>query len=362
MNRTFLLIAAVLLLLVGNVAYRIWKGWGLITIHATDAPLGEVIRQVEKKGGAVIRTNMDPARKISLHVVRAPLAYVLDVLGNVSDSRLQLAYYFGPDSGTIETALSAAAAGQRPEGWKSWHIEMRGMAPGEDEGSSDPRVDTWQVKAEPEGTLHAYLDQGSKNVSARFNAPENWNPAVSSAPGADEVRNVAPKLAKNAHGKALEVFFLAGRPAQAPDATAGEGGGGGRNNLRGLFGDNAPRGGGPGGPGDGTPPDPNDPEVARRRQAMEERAQAEIAKIKDAAARAKALAEYEQRKAEMEEMRKATPEERAAKMEARMSNPETQNRMESGMARRDAMKTPEQRVDRYRGYNARKSKATAPVQ
>ena len=355
MNRTVLLVSALVFLLVGNIAYRVWKGWGLITIHATDAPLSEVIRQVEKKGGVVIRTNMDPAKKISLHVVRAPLAYVLEVLGNVSDSRLQLAYYFGPDSGTIETALSAATAGQRPEGWKSWHLEMRGMGTGDDEGTSDPRADTWQVKAEPEATLHAYLEQGSKNVSARFNAPENWNPAVGSAPGAGAVRKVAPKLAKNAHGKAVEVFFLTGRPAQAPDATAGEGG---RASMRGLFGDSGFRGPG----GDGTPPDPNDPEVSKRRQAMEERAQAEIAKIKDAAERAKALAEYEQRKADMEEMRKATPEERAAKMEARMSNPETQNRMEAGMAKRDAMKTPEQRVDRYRSYNERKNKATSSPQ
>ena len=360
MNRTVLLVSTVLLLLVGNIAYRVWKGWGLITIHATDAPLSEVIRQVEKKGSVTIRTNMDPAKKISLHVVRAPLAYVLEVLGNVSDSRLQLAYYFGPDSGTIETALSAAASGQRPEGWKSWQLELRGMGPGDDEGTSDPRTDTWQVKAEPEGTLHAYLEQGSKNVSARFNAPEAWNPAVKSAPGAGQVRKVAPKLAKNAHGKAVEVFFLAGRPAQTPDATAAEGGER-RGGVRGLFGDSGFRG--PGGPGgDGTPPDPNDPEVSKRRQAMEERAQAEIAKIKDAAERARALAEYQQRKADMEEMRKATPEERAAKMEARMSNPETQNRMEAGMAKRDAMKTPEQRVDRYRSYNERKTKATSSPQ
>ena len=354
MNRTTTLVAAVLLLLVGNIAYRVWAGWGLITIHATDAPLSEVIRQVEKKGSVVIRTNMDPAKKISLHVVRAPLAHVLDVLGNVSDSRLQLAYYFGPDSATIETALSAATAGQRPEGWKTWQIELRGMVPGEDEVASDPRTDVWQVKAAPEGNLHAYLEQGSKNVSARFNAPEAWNPAVSSAPSAGPVRKVAPKLAGNARGKAVEVFFLAGRPAQAPDTGGGEGGG---RNLRGLFGDNAFRG-----PGDGTPPDPNDPEVSKRRQAMEERAQAEIAKIKDAAERAKALAEYEQRKAEMEEMRKATPEERAAKMEARMSDPATQNRMEAGMARRDAMKTPEQRVDRYKNYMERKTKATSSAQ
>ena len=357
MNRTVLLISAVVFLVVGNIAYRVWKGWGLITIHMSDAPLSEVIRQVEKKGSVTIRTNMDPAKKISLHVVRAPLAYVLEVLGNVSDARMQLAYFFGPDTGTIESALAAAAAGQRAEGWKTWHIEMRGMGPGDEEGTSDPRIDPWQVKAVPEGTLHAYLEQGSKNVSARFNAPENWNPAVSSAPGAGPVRKVAPKLAKNAHGKAVEVFFLAGRPAQTGEPPAGEGGGG--RNLRGLFGDNAFRGG-PG--GGGPPPDADDPEMNKRRQAMEERAQAEIAKIKDAAERAKALAEYEQRKAEMEEMRKATPEERAAKMEARMSNPETQNRMEAGMAKRDAMKTPEQRVDRYRGYMDRKNKATNTTQ
>ena len=334
MNRQRLFIIAAAVLLLGNVGYRIWAGWGLITVNVTDAPLSTVMRSIEKQGGVLIRTNLEADKKVTMHVKKVPLSYALEVLANVADARWELGYFLAPAKPQIDTFLTALAAGEKPEGWQRFHVPLPGgMIGGIDEGTSDPRIDRWEVKPAPEGTLQAYLEQAAKNVSARLEAPKDWNPAVSSPPKSGQVQDVIPRLAKAAGGKVEEVFFLTGRRLDAAPPSAD----GPPDAVRRAVGMIA------GGAGQ------DEAAMEKMMRAMGDRMQAAIDQM-PAEKRAKAQAEFDEGKKFFESMKDLTPDQRRAKMEEKMQEPATQEKFFSGMAKRDAMKTPQQRTERFRDY------------
>ncbi len=333
MNRQRLLLLAAAVLLLGNVAYRVWAGWGLITVNVTDAPLPTVIQSIAKQGGVSIRTNLEADKTVTMHVKKVPLSYALEVLANVADARVELGYFLAPTKPPIDALLTALAAGEKPEGWQRFHVPLPGgMIGGADEGTSDPRLDRWEVKPAPEGTLQAYLEQAAKNVSARLEAPKDWNPAISSTPKSGEIQDVMPHLAKAAGGAVEEVFFLNGRRRDAPLADNGP-----PEPVRRALGMIA---GGAGG---------DDAAVEKTMRAMGDLMQARINQMPEDT-RAKAQAEFDEGKKFFESMKDLTPDQRRAKMEEKMQEPATQEKFFSGMAKRDAMKTPEQRTERFRDY------------
>jgi hypothetical protein len=95
----------------------------------------------------------------------------------------------------------------------------------------------------------------------------------------------------------------------------------------------------------------------QKRKALEERVNAQIERLpkeKQAAARAR----FEEERKIFEELAKLSPEERRAKkvdiMEKMMSNSETAARITAAEMKRSAMKTAEQRAERYRSYLEKK--------
>ncbi|MHA3770821.1 hypothetical protein ACXR0O_04715 [Verrucomicrobiota bacterium sgz303538] len=342
-NRLRFGLIALTVLFVFNIGYRVWASWGLITVDVTDAPASQVIHSIEKQAGVRIRTNLPSDKTVTMHVKKVPFLHALDVLSASTEANWSVAYVTAPNKQDIETALSTFSNGQEMEGWKRFSLPpMRGMS-GVEEGTSDPREENWETKAASEGTLHAYLEQASHTLSAQFWAPEQWNPAVTSAPKSGKVEDVLPKLAKVVHGQSAEVFLLRGRPQRTRDTAEGEQNNGeGTRRERGQL---AGRGGFGG-------------QNEEMRKIMEERALAQIEKL-PADKREEARAEFEERKKFFEEMAQLTPEERKAKIEERiekeMGNGSRASRMDSNMTKRGAMQTAEQRADRYRGYLDRKS-------
>ena len=335
MNRQHLLILSAVVLLLGNVGYRVWAHWGLITVHVTDAPLPTVLRSIEKQGGIRLRTNLEPDKTVTMHVEKVPLSYALEVLANVADARVELGYFLAPTQPPIDALLAGLAAGEKTEGWQRFFVPLPpGAIGGADEGTSDPRLDRWEVKPAPEGTLQAYLAQAAKSVSARLEAPADWNPAISSAPKSGEIQEVMPRLAKAAGGTVEQVFLLTGRRRDAAPPTAESGP---PEPVRRALGMIAGAAGG------------DDAAAEKMLRAMGERMQAAIDQM-PAEKRAKAQAEFDEGKKFFESMKDLTPEERRAKMEERMQDPATQEKFFSGMAKRDAMKTPQQRTERFRDY------------
>ena len=339
MNRQFLLIFAAAVLLVGNIGYRVWAGWGLITVNVTDAPLPTVLRSIEKQGGILLRTNLEADKTVSMHVEKVPLSYALEVLANVADARLELGYFLAPAKPPIDALLTALAAGEKSEGWQRFHVPLPSGMIGGDEGTSDPRIERWEVKAAPEATLQAYLEQAAKNVSARLEVPTDWNPPVSSAPKSGEIQDVMPRLAKAAGGAVEQVFFLNGRRRDATPPTAGDGPPEPIRRMLGMAAAGAVQ---------------DEAAMEKMMRAMGDMMQARINQMPEDK-RAKAQAEFDEGKKFFESMKDLTPEQRRAKMEEKMQDPATQEKMFSGMAKRDAMKTPQQRNERFREYVSKKA-------
>lgn len=331
-----------LLLLVGNVVYYVWTNWGLVTIHAEDRPLAEIIRSIEKQGGVTVKTDMDATMPVRMHVDKVKVSEAMETLSVLTESRWRLTYFVAADKGAISNVLGTIAAGERPKDWKSLYVPAPQVGP-EAAVPPDPRRDTWEVKPATEGTLQAYLQQASRNVGAAFLVPETWNPPVKNAPKSGAITKALPKLVSAANGQYQEVFMLQrgsrlGREGDRPD----DGGDGPRF---------ASFEGGP----------PRGDRGGFDREAMEERIQIEIKKLPPAE-RAAAQKEHDERKAFFEEMRNLPPEQRMTKIQEMMNNPAAEERMEKGMSARDARSSPQQKLERARKYLDRKEQVKAKAE
>jgi hypothetical protein len=337
--RLFVVILAVVT--VANVGWRLWRSHGLITIDATDRPLTEVIRSVEKQGGIKLRSNAPAETKVTLHLRKVPLLHALEVLAANTDSNLSVAYFAAPDKRTIESALAAISAGDRAEGWHRFALPpMRGLSDG-DEGTIDPREEEWKVKPATDSTLHAYLEEASHTLSALFFVPEQWNPPVAKAPKSGKITSVLPRLVKSVRGESAEVFLLRGRP-QAGSRDVADGNGP-RNRAGRERADNNGRSGG-----------------LSREEMQKVFAERELAQIERLPSdkQAEARARFEERRKFFAELAQLSDEERRAKMEEAiekmMNDPERTAKMAVEGVKRSAMKTASQRAARYRGYLDRK--------
>jgi hypothetical protein len=341
MNRIRWLLLTIAVLALANGTYHWWRGRSLITIHCEDWTPSKVVKQIERQGGIVLKTNLPEDLKIRMHVDKVPVSEALETLATVVEARWRLAYIFAPTLPEAHAALAGLVAGQKPEGWKQLFIPLFMPVTEETGPAPDPRADQWIVKPADKPEFQAYAMQAAESVDAAFAFPESWNPAVTKAPSAGPIGKAAPALAKAAGGRVLEVFvvekrardFAGGPPRDGdgpPDRDGGSRFGSGR------------RGG-----------DRSDADRDKMREAFAQRAQAEIDKL-PADKRAVAQAEYDTRRKFFEGMRDLSPEERKAKMEEFMSNPANQDRMDQRMSDHMARMSPDQRVQRANTYVQRK--------
>jgi hypothetical protein len=326
MNRVLMLLGLLVLLALANFGYYLWRGWGVITVHAENRPVAEVLLSIEKQGHVKIRSQLDPTTQVRMHVDRVSLQEALETLAAVTDTRWRLTYLFG-DAPALSAALGNLGAGQKLGGWKFYHYPLPSM-PGEDAPPlEDPRRDPWNVEPVPDGKLSGYLDGGARKVSATFGIPEGWDSQVNPAPKPGPVNQVTAALAKAA-GCRIEEFVLleTGRRERRGEEERGEvSGEGGRFRGRDF-----------------------NPEK------IEQRVLAEIAKLppeKQAAARA----ELEERKAFFAGIQNLSREERTAKFQELFERPEVQERFEKDRAEREARQSPAQRMARAQRYRERKA-------
>ncbi|SRR5581483_3752461 len=337
MNRNQILASIFALLIVVNVVYHIWANWGLVTVHAKAEPISKVVSQIQRQGHITIKTDLPPETQVTMNVDKVPLGEALETLAAVTDARWRLSYFVAADKSAIRTAEDSVTTGQRPDGWKFILYPFPQMF-ATDGPIPDPRKDKWNVTAQPDNTLQAYLDDAGKMTNASFFVPESWNPTVKSAPKAGEVSHVLPKLASAAGGKYDEVFTLTKSQRrgprddnqQPPQQQADDQGG--QPNGGFAFG-----GGGRGGQNRLTP------------EIMEARAQAEIEKL-PASERPAAQARFNKEREFWKTVRDLPPDQRQAKIEEHFNDPEVQQAMDDRQARNDARRTPEQRLQRYQRY------------
>jgi len=351
MTRLHWLLVSIVSLTIANGAYQWWRHRGLVTIHCEDWSPAKVVHEIERQSGAVVRTNLPEDLKLRIQVDKVPLGEALETLTTVAEARWRLAYVFAPKLPDAHTAVASMVAGTRPEGWKQVHVPLFGF--GDDDGGvvQDPRKDVWTVKAPEKADFQSYAQEAAQNVNAAFTFPEGWNPAVNHPPSSGPIADAAPALAKAAGGRVLEVFLVekrnrefgrGGPPDRGPGRDEVETPGGGRRDGEGRR-DRQFSG----------------EDREKMRAIFEQRALAEIAKL-PADKRAAAQAEFEERRKFYESLRDLTPEERRAKMEERMNDPGAQQRMDNRMDSQNARMSPDQRVQRAKGYVERKTAARTP--
>ncbi len=333
MNRQILLILGVVVLIVANIVWHIYRDWGLVTVDAENKPIAEVVRTIERQGHITITNGLPAETLVTMHVRKVPASEALETLATVTDSNWRLSYFLAPDRVTILGGLESLKSGQRPQGWKVFRIPTPQLTDEDELFAPDPRGDLWTVTAPSEPNLQAYLNSGSQLVNASFSVPETWNPSISSPPKSGKAADVVAKLASKARGKWEERFVLSKWNRRGP----GENVAGGADQ----------------------PDRANQPDRPRFDPALRaERMQAQIQNLPPEK-RAAAQERFNAERAFWEGLRALSPEERRAKIEERFSDPEVQGRMDDRMARRDARMTPQQRLQRYQRYVQRKQELKA---
>jgi hypothetical protein len=325
-NRTQVLVIVTVLLLLFAIIYHIWAGWGLITIHAKQEPLGKVIASMERQGHATIQTDMPGDTPVTMDVVKVPLTDALETLSVNTESRWRLLYFVAGDKATLKTGELTWFSGQRPDGWKMVSFPFGNTFATEDDPDPtplDPRLDVWTPRTAAPAQVQTFFAEAAQLTNAGFAFPGDWNPTVSSTPPSGIVERVIPKLIKSARGKEDELFFLSKNTRRGP-AT-------------------------PGGPGVASDFQ-FDPDL------LAARIQAEISRLPEEQ-RTEAQNNFATQQAFQASLKGMTDDQRRAAWMAHMQDPEVQQQMANRMDANEARMNHDQRMQRMQNYVNRKMQA-----
>lgn len=302
--------------------------WGLISMDAIDWPLAKVVQKIEQQGGITIRTNLDPKTPITLYLEKATVAAALEALSQATESRWRVTYIMAPSQTQALAGRNAVQDETPPPDWlwsRSRPLPV-GMLTSEPI-VFDPRQERWKIPENPPQTLAEFLEKTSQNFEASFLTPVGWTLDLQLKAGTEVTpHEVAQSLVRPVHGAVIEVFALVRYPRTDTQEQANTGGRGDRR---------------------WSPPDPNTWKY-RMEQRLNQLPASQRTAVRE---------EMTAQQATMQEMQGLTPEQRRKKMEERMSDPAVLERMEERQAARDEKRTPEQRRDRYRTYQANKAAA-----
>jgi hypothetical protein len=329
-------ILAALAVLAVALAWHIYSGWGLVTLHVTDAPLGKVLASINRQGGIEIITNLDPSTPVSLDVYRVPPTEALDIVSVRTESSWRAGYLGAPARNAIDAALASFRASKPADGWSAYGTGGFGGVQTQSGQALDLRLVEW--KPAGGGGLHELLAEASDKTGVFLAAPADWKPTAK-APKPGPMERAAPDLFRQVGGVSREVFLLRGEnrsEASPPPESRWRGG---------SWIGSTPRGDGPGGS-----PSGRDPER------IAERVEAQITLL-PADEQEKARAEAAEMRTFWQSVRDLPEEERGAKAREFFNRPEMAERMEDRRLARDAKMTPTQRIERSRRYWERKVEA-----
>jgi hypothetical protein len=331
--RRLLVLMAIAVALAAMMIVRWISGWGLVTLHEKDAPLGRILASVARQGGIRIECSLDPERRISIDVDRVPPFEAIDTLAIRTDATWRIVYLIAPTKEAIRRSQGSLLEGGKMEGWNTCFHPL-GPLTGGNGGSLDPRRMVWKAEGNPGDptaqTLPKLVDEAAQKTGAMILFPKNWTPPVVSLPKAAPVGKALSRLASSLHGHAEELFFIT-------QSTRRYGAGEERPVSAGGFAAMDPRW-------------------------LDERMQAQFALLPPAE-QAAARKEYEERKALFAQLRDLPPEERMAKLRQLMADPDVAVRLQDRRLLREAKMTPEQRISRAVSYLERKGsmKGGAPA-
>lgn len=321
--RRLLVLLGIALALAVMTVVRWIAGWGLVTLHEKDAPLGRILASVARQGGVRVECSLDPERRVSIDVDRVPPFEAIDTLAIRTDAAWRIVYLVAPTKEAIRQSQGSLQEGGKMDGWNTCFYPL-GPLTGGDGSSLDPRRMVWKAEGNPGDpagpTLPKLVDEAAQKTGAMILFPQNWSPLVGSLPREAPVGKALSRLASSLNGHAEELFFLT-------QSTRRYGAGEERPSTGGF--------------------------ASMDPRWLDERLQAQIALLPPTQQVA-ARKEYEERKALFAELRSLPPEERMAKLRQLMADPDVAVRLQDRRLLREAKMTPEQRISRAVSYLQRK--------
>jgi len=252
-NRTSLVGAIIVLLLIANILNYFWSNWGLITIHAKDEPLGKVIKSIEWQGWVTIYSNIDPNSKITMDCDHVPLPEAMETLSvNVDDggggrgggAQWHLGFFVAPSSAAVKEEIRTFTEGAdttddthvysfptplnmitddtmpvadpRNQVWPGLKMPPAPSAPPADgaPGATDPTAAAPAPAPEqPPTSVQGYLRAFARQADVWIMAPAAWDPPVQHAPPpSGSIIAAIRHFVGSAHGSVREAIVLRGRP------------------------------------------------------------------------------------------------------------------------------------------------------
>ena len=205
-NPRFLVLGVLALLLLSLVVTRWVKGWGLVTIHANDIPLAQVIASIERQGHVGVITSLDLTKPISMDVEKVSPAEALDTLSANLDADWRALFIVAPTKDSLAGAVDAMKASGYVDRWTRLFYPMPSLT-GAGGEASDPRILAWK----PEGTnpsLASILDEAAQKSGAMIIYPSEWSPTTTTYPKEEPLRKALTTLATSVHGQSGEFFLL----------------------------------------------------------------------------------------------------------------------------------------------------------
>ena len=269
LNRFTVGAALIAVLLIVNIYRFIFADWGLVTVRVHDAPLGQVIKSIERQGHITIYSNLDPTSTISMDVIRVPVAEAMDSLASNAGgadsfrgAQWHLGFFAAPNPAAVKEEIRGFQSGGSGDDSKvfTYPTPLQTLAGEEALPSSDPRLQNWpglrpptpapatpgpastdapaggdqtpdQLPAPP-STVQDYLDALAQAANIYVMVPTSWEPKISGPPSTGaSISSAVRSVVSKAHGAMEEAFILVDRPRGQRGGGGPRGGfGGGDNN------------------------------------------------------------------------------------------------------------------------------------
>lgn len=352
-NRLFLL-GGVALVLGALLVVRWISGWGLVTLHVADAPLGKVIGEIARQGRVRVESSLDPLKTVTLDVEKVTPAEALETLSANTGGSWRALYLAGPDNASLESAVASLRSGGTVEGWTMRYYPLPPFLLETGGETVDPRNAEWTPEG-PGPELTKLLDEAAQRCGVMTGSPDAWSPSLPRLPKEGRVGKTLASMVSSVHGETLELFLLTERRTRGP-------------------GDSPQEGGAPPPPGPGEMPSPGQAASYGDRggrpaggfsqirpEWMVQRLQAS-AKSLPKGVRQKALQEVDELKPVLDQLKGLSPQERRDKLRELMANPEFAEKMADRMQARDSKRSPDQRINRAVGYLNQKAARKASGQ
>jgi hypothetical protein len=256
-NKLKIGLAIIVALLVANFIVHIFWNWGLITVKVTNAPIGQVIKSIERQGWVTIYSNIDPQTKVSMYVDHVPLAEAMATLAVNADAQWHLGFFVAPNSSQVKEEIRTFTEGveNNDDGTRVYSFPTPlDMISDENTPEADPRGQVWPglkmpppappppadsgatadgngapapAPEDPPTTVQGYLRAFAQEADIWIMAPSTWDPVVAKAPPASSsISSAIRHFVSGAHGSVTQAIVLRGRPARVAGQDRPRGGGG----------------------------------------------------------------------------------------------------------------------------------------